>query len=81
MNIGADMEALIEQAIQEPLDPYLIAQGVSNSEEALQLYILSRSAIDVDHFMERAYLDALGKALGIPDDMVREIDLELGKQT
>ncbi len=80
MNLGADTEALIEQAIQEPLDPYLIAQGMNNSEEAIQLYILSRSVIDVDHFMERAYLDALGKALGIPDDMVRDIDLELAKQ-
>ncbi len=80
LNLGSDTEALIESAISEPLDPYILAKGVSNSEEALQLYLLSRSVIDVDHFMERAYLDALGKALGIPDEMMREIDLELGRQ-
>ena len=50
----------------EPLDPARIAQGVRTPEEALELYALSCAVIDVDHFMERGYLDALAEALRIP---------------
>ncbi|STP19573.1 inner membrane protein [Escherichia coli] len=62
---------LIEQAIEQPLDPQRLATGVRNEEEALEIYFLSCAAIDIDHFMERSYLNALGDALKIPQD-VRE---------
>lgn len=68
---GAQAEALIEQAMNRPLDPHWLAADVKNEEEALELYFLSCAAIDVDHFMERSYLSALGDALKIPQD-VRE---------
>ncbi|MBW9312899.1 DUF533 domain-containing protein [Escherichia coli] len=42
------------------------ATGVRNEEEALEIYFLSCAAIDIDHFMERSYLNALGDALKIP---------------
>ncbi|XNM73324.1 DUF533 domain-containing protein [Escherichia coli] len=60
---------LIEQAIEQPLDPQRLATGVRNEEEALEIYFLSRAAIDIDHFMERSYLNALGDALKIPQDV------------
>ncbi len=53
----------IEKAIEQPLDPQRLAQGVRNEEEALEVYFLSCAAIDIDHFMERSYLNALGDAL------------------
>ena len=56
---------LIEQAIEQPLDPQRLATGVRNEEEALEIYFLSCAAIDIDHFMERSYLNALGDALKI----------------
>lgn len=68
---GAQAEALIQQAMNRPLDPHWLAADVKNEEEALELYFLSCAAIDVDHFMERSYLSALGDALKIPQD-VRE---------
>jgi uncharacterized membrane protein YebE (DUF533 family) len=67
--IGAAGEQLIQQAIDRPLDPQWLAQGIKNEEEALELYFLSCAAIDVDHFMERSYLNALGDALKIPQDV------------
>lgn len=49
----------IEKAIEQPLDPQRLAQGVRNEEEATEIYFLSCAAIDIDHFMERSYLNAL----------------------
>ncbi|WP_437613572.1 tellurite resistance TerB family protein [Erwinia sp. V71] len=77
LGVGAQGEKLIQQAIDQPLDPQLLARDIRNEEEALELYFLSNAVIDVDHFMERSYLQALGDALKIPqdvrDDIARDI--------
>ncbi|WP_336220846.1 tellurite resistance TerB family protein [Citrobacter amalonaticus] len=71
---------LIEQAIEQPLDPQRLAQGIRNEEEALEIYFLSCAAIDIDHFMERSYLNALGDALKIPQDVREGIEQDLKQQ-
>ena len=71
---------LIEQAIEQPLDPQRLATGVRNEEEALEIYFLSCAAIDIDHFMERSYLNALGDALKIPQDVREGIERDLEQQ-
>ena len=73
LNLGPEGESLVQKALEEPLDPSLIAKGVSNADEALELYTLSCAVMDVDHFMERSYLEALGQALNIPPDVRAEI--------
>ena len=72
--------ALVAQAIEQPLDPQRLAQSVKNEEEALELYFLSCAAIDIDHFMERSYLNALGDALKIPQDVREGIEQDIGEQ-
>ncbi|WP_416412323.1 tellurite resistance TerB family protein [Pantoea sp. App145] len=74
---GAQAEALIQQAMNRPLDPHWLAADVKNEEEALELYFLSCAAIDLDHFMERSYLSALGDALKIPQDVREEMQKDL----
>ena len=69
--------ALVEQALELPLDPARLADGIQNEEEALELYFLSCAAINADHFMERSYLNALGDALGIPDDVRTEVERDI----
>ncbi|GDX04264.1 tellurite resistance TerB family protein [Buttiauxella sp. A111] len=71
---------LIQQAIDQPLDPQRLVQGVNNEEEALELYFLSCAAIDIDHFMERSYLNALGDALKIPQDVRNGIEQDIQQQ-
>ncbi|WP_044859908.1 DUF533 domain-containing protein, partial [Enterobacter ludwigii] len=51
-----------------------------NEEEALELYFLSCAAIDIDHFMERSYLNALGDALKIPQDVRDGIEKDIQEQ-
>ncbi|HED6269685.1 TPA: tellurite resistance TerB family protein [Enterobacter sichuanensis] len=72
--------ALVTQAIEQPLDPQRLAQSVKNEEEALELYFLSCAAIDIDHFMERSYLNALGDALKIPQDVREGIEQDIRQQ-
>ena len=71
---------LIERAIEQPLDPPRLAHGIRNEEEALEIYFLSCAAIDIDHFMERSYLNALGDALKIPQDVREGIEQDLKEQ-
>lgn len=71
---------LVAQAIEQPLDPQRLAQSVKNEEEALELYFLSCAAIDIDHFMERSYLNALGDALKIPQDVRDGIEKNIREQ-
>ena len=71
---------LVAQAIEQPLDPQRLAQSVKNEEEALELYFLSCAAIDIDHFMERSYLNALGDALKIPQDVRDGIETDIREQ-
>lgn len=79
-NIEGPGRALIQEAIDRPLDPKCLAQDVKNEEEALELYFLSCAAIDVDHFMERSYLNALGDELKIPQDVRDGIEADIKQQ-
>ena len=78
LGFGKDAETVVSQALAEPLDPAALAAGVKNAGEALEIYALSCSVITVDHFMERGYLDALAKALCIPDDVKKDIEAKAG---
>ncbi|WPU24953.1 tellurite resistance TerB family protein [Cedecea neteri] len=80
VGIDGEGKALVERAIDRPLDPHQLAQGVRNEEEALELYYLSCTAIDIDHFMERSYLSALGDALHIPQDVRSGIEQDIQQQ-
>ncbi|MDV5357041.1 tellurite resistance TerB family protein [Enterobacter asburiae] len=71
---------LVAKALEQPLDPAWLAQGVKNEEEALELYFLSCAVIDIDHFMERSYLNALGDALKVPQDVREGIEQDLQQQ-
>lgn len=71
---------LVAKALEQPLDPARLARGVKNEEEALELYFLSCAVIDIDHFMERSYLNALGDALKVPQDVREGIEQDLQQQ-
>lgn len=71
---GQNVDAVIDSIGKEPLDPQKIAAEVSSPEQAEDVFRLSCAAIDVDHFMETSYLDALAKALGI--DEAKKLELE-----
>ena len=69
LNIGEEGERLVHEAMDETLDPATIAKGVKTADEALEIFTISCAVLNVDQFMERSYLDALARALTIPDDV------------
>lgn len=80
LQLGTEAEQWVQEAIAQPLDPESLAQGVRNEEEALEVYFVSCAVIDVDHFMEKSYLDALAQALKIPPDVRQSISDEVQAQ-
>lgn len=77
LQLGPEGQALIQQAVNEPINPNAVASGVKNSQEAVQLYALSRAVINVDTPNERKYLDDLARALRIPADIQQSIEGQL----
>ncbi len=79
-NIDVQGRVLIDQALAQPLDPQSLAQGIGSEQEALEVYYLSCAVIDIDHFMERSYLNALGEALKLPSEVRAEIERDIQAQ-
>ncbi|HIU17447.1 MAG TPA: DUF533 domain-containing protein [Candidatus Avidesulfovibrio excrementigallinarum] len=73
---GQDVSGLLAQMQQEQLDPARIAAQARSAEQAEDLYRLSCAVIDIDHFMERGYLDALARALQISDGRKAALEAE-----
>ncbi|OSC79267.1 hypothetical protein BA904_16460 [Klebsiella pneumoniae] len=78
----SDVQArvLIDQALAQPLDPQRLAEGIIDPQEALEIYYVSCAVIDIDHFMERSYLNALGDALALPKDVRADIEQDIQSQ-
>ena len=79
-NIDVQGRVLIDRALTQPLDPQRLAQGISSEQDALEVYYLSCAVIDIDQFMERSYLNALGEALKIPAEVRAEIEQDIQAQ-
>lgn len=66
---AAKSDGHIDDRERTAIEQNIHQAGYGAQAEALELYFLSCAAIDVDHFMERSYLSALGDALKIPQDV------------
>lgn len=73
---GKDISANLRAIEDETIDPAKIAAAAKSPEQAADIYRLSCSAIDIDHFMERGYLDTLAKDLGLTDKEKEQIEAE-----
>lgn len=73
---GADTRSIMAKVSFEPLDPAVIARSVKSHEQGEDVYRLSCATIDIDHFMERGYLDALAKSLRIDEASQKQIEAE-----
>lgn len=74
---GTDVAVSIDGLLNRPLDPEDLARRVQNPEQARDVYRLSRLVINVNHPMERAYLQALAQAFGFSDTERATLDDEV----
>lgn len=73
---GQDANALLGRLMNDPIDPGLLASEIQSAEQGEDLFRLSCMIVDIDHFMERSYLDALATALTITDSRKAELEAE-----
>lgn len=73
---GQDVSAAVQQIRTENIDPGKIAAAVRSPEQAQDVYRLSCAVIDIDHFMEHSYLDALAKSLNIDNAEKAQLEAE-----
>ena len=72
--LDAEDKGFVFDAISSPPSLQDIANLASGPEQAAELYLASRLAIDPDHPMEQAYLEALAHRLSLPGDLVAHLE-------
>jgi uncharacterized membrane protein YebE (DUF533 family) len=78
-DLDAEDKAFIFDAMQNPLSPDQIAALAKDQEQAAELYLAARVAIDPDHPDERAFLTRLARALTLPDGLVNHLDTQVAQ--
>lgn len=75
--LGAEEKGFVFDALRRPPSVQDIAAKASGQEQAAELWLAARLGIDPDHPSERAWLDALGRALGLPAGLVAHLESQV----
>jgi uncharacterized membrane protein YebE (DUF533 family) len=80
LNLAADDKAFVFDALARPASAYEIAALAGGPEQAAELWLASRLAIDPDDTREQAYLQMLAGALNLPAGLAEQLDRQLSQQ-
>lgn len=78
--LDAEDKAFVFDALAKPPSLQDIASLAGGPEQAAELYLVSRLAIDPDHPMEQAYLEALASRLSLPRELVDHLESQVAAQ-
>ncbi|MDZ7852372.1 MAG: tellurite resistance TerB family protein [Halomonas sp.] len=75
-DLGADAElhGWVQSQLEAPLDAEALARQADSPQAAREMYLISVAVIDDQNPMERAWLDQLGRALGLDENVRQEIE-------
>lgn len=74
MGLDAEGKAFVFDALSAAIGPGEIAASARTEEQAAELYLVSRLAVDPDQPEERAYLQALAQRLKLPPGLAEHLD-------
>ena len=74
LSLDSESKAKVFELLRQPVDIDNLVGSIQGMEQASEVYLVSRLAIDVDHPAERAYLDALAHRLNLPGELVAHLD-------
>lgn len=77
----AEDKAFVFDSLASPPSLRDIQSLPDGPEQAAELYLVSRLAIDPDHPAEQAYLKALASRLSLPDELVSHLELQADAAT
>ncbi len=72
--LDAEAKAFVFDTIDAPVSVSEVAAAATTPEQASEIYIVSRLAVDPDDAAERAYLQALAHRLKLPAELVAHLD-------
>lgn len=72
--LDAEDKGFVFDALAKPPSLQDVANLAQGQEQAAELWLASRLAIDPDHPMEQAYLDALASRLKLPGELVAHLE-------
>jgi uncharacterized membrane protein YebE (DUF533 family) len=75
--LDAEDKAFVFDALGKPPSLQEIAGLAQGQEQAAELWLASRIAIDPDHPMEQAYLEGLASRLRLPADLVAHLESQV----
>ena len=75
--LDAEDKGFVFDALSKPPSLQDIADLAQGPEQGAELYLASRLAIDPDHPMEQAYLDALANRLSLPAELVGHLNAQV----
>jgi uncharacterized membrane protein YebE (DUF533 family) len=74
LGLDAESKAFVFEALSQTPDLAQLAASANGIEQASEIYLVSRLAIDPDHPAERSYLDALAHRLELPNELVAHLE-------
>lgn len=77
--LDAEDKAFVFDALQNPSSPDQIATLAGSQEQAAELYLAARIAIDPDHPDEKAFLQTLSQSLKLPSGLVSHLDAQVAQ--
>ena len=77
LSLDAESKATVFDLLRQPVNIDALADSVHGTEQASEVYLVSRMAIDADHPAERAYLEALAHRLRLPAELVTHLDRQV----
>ncbi len=80
--LGSDDElhTWIERQFEAPLDAQALAQTADSPQAAREIYLVSAIIVDDQNPMERAWLDQLAGALGLPSEVKKALERQVENQ-
>lgn len=76
LGLDAETKGFVFDLLQRPPSLDDIAAGAATEEQAAELYLAARLAIDPDHPAERAWLLALAQRLRLPEGLAAHLDTQ-----
>lgn len=80
LNLDVDDKSFLSDVLTSPSSLEDIAGLADGVEQAIEIYLVSRMAIDVDDPAERDYLDSLARRMGLPAGLVLELETQVMKR-
>jgi len=71
-----ELRSWLQRELEQPLDPAKVAAAAETPEMAAEMYLASLMLIDDQQYMEKAYLDELGRQLRLEPGLRAELERE-----